>query len=244
MIYNRMLNPYLIVKISGKEVKNIGFTLITMKNSCNIQAKLFVPKTIKSSLKDEVEVSLGYHGQDEWKIFKGFIDNFYDDMKMKVIILKDGNTDFWGTKILESYRKEKAKNILNDCLEKCKIDDTKITIPEVEFDRFLICDSASNNVCRNIIETLYSYGTDKELQYFFDENNVFHFGSIEDTGKNEGEAFNFDETNVLKYHENGFETFALPVRHSQKIKLNDSEIMTLKTVLTVMPKNTKLEVYY
>jgi hypothetical protein len=244
MRFESMLNPYLIAKINGREIKSIGFTLLTIAGTPFIQSKIYIEKNTNCSLEDEIEVYLGYTNQSEWKVFTGWIECFYESSNMKVAVLRDGTKKFWVDKILESYRKEKAKNILDDCLALSGVNDKKVTMLDVEFARYLLNNQTNNDICEGIIASLYSHGEDKKLQYFFDQNNTFHFGSIEDTGVNESEKFSFDEKNILRKLKQGFETFALPVRHSQKITVNNEEKTTTKTLLNIFPKNSYSEIYY
>jgi hypothetical protein len=91
-----------------------------------------------------------------------------------------------------------------------------------------------------LIRALEQHGI-QDLRYFFDADNVFHFGTGEDTGKNEGAEITLATgKNIVKRGEGWVETLPLPVRHSQSLTIDGTPVETIRTELTVSQRRSRL----
>lgn len=237
----------IIVKSNGKTINDIyNYKLNTNNLSPISLSKLSLTKE-NSNLKidNEIELSLLYNCTNEYKIYKGFI-NYIDIITDGIVYnLKEGNRKFYNSSFGESYRNEKAKYILQDILDFSKISKTEIECPDVEIERILF-----NNICpifaiEQLIKTIYCYSREKVLKFFFDKDNVFRFGSIDDKAVNKNDLFDIKTGNITKrYLSNTILTLPLPVRHSQKVKVEDKEVNVLATAMNISPTNSYLEFIY
>jgi hypothetical protein len=142
-----------------------------------------------------------------------------------------------------AYRKEKAAVILEDMLGAAGLSDTLITCPDVELARF----STRTMPCRQIIDLLIDALKEHGftgLNYFFDAKDVFHFGTAGDTGMNEGDAYTFESAkNILKTGPLWIETLPAPIRHTQKVTVNGTELLTVRTDVAISGKRSRLAMY-
>jgi hypothetical protein len=140
--------------------------------------------------------------------------------------------------VVNAYRKETAKGILQDTLDTADITNTAITCPMVT--RFST-DSISADMCIDLlIRALEPHGVNG-LRFFFDAENTFHFGTGTDTGKNEGAVITFvTGKNIVKRGEGWVETLPLPLRHSQTLTIDGLLVETIRTELTVSQRRSRL----
>jgi hypothetical protein len=144
------------------------------------------------------------------------------------------------TAIAAAYRKETAQVILQDTLDAAGIVRTAVTCPAVEIGRFSTEKIPADMHVRHLIKALEEHGH-MGLRFFFDAEDVFHFGTAADTGKNEGAVFAFETgKNILKTREGVIEVLPLPIRHSQKVTVDGAELITTRTDLTVAGSRSRL----
>jgi hypothetical protein len=94
-----------------------------------------------------------------------------------------------------------------------------------------------------LIDALKEHGAEG-LRYFFDEKDAFHFGTAEDTGKNEGGAFAFETgKNILRTGSGWIEVLPRPIRHTQGLTVNGKELLTVRTDLRVSRKASRLTLW-
>jgi hypothetical protein len=158
--------------------------------------------------------------------------------------LTDRYRKLCGGEYAAAYRKEKAAAILEDILGAAGISDTLITCPDAELARF----STPTMPCRQLIDLLIDALKEHGfagLTYFFDARDVFHFGTASDTGINEGEAYSFESAkNILKTGALWIETLPAPIRHTQKISVNGTEVITVRTDVSISGKRSRLALYF
>jgi hypothetical protein len=113
----------------------------------------------------------------------------------------------------------------------------------VELARF----STPTMPCRQLIDLLIDALKEHgfpDIAYFFDAEDVFRFGTASDTGINEGEAYAFESAkNILKTGTLWIETFPAPIRHTQKVTVNGTELVTVRTDVTISGKRSRLAMY-
>jgi hypothetical protein len=164
--------------------------------------------------------------------------------RLQVCALTDSYKKLCNGEYAAAYRKEKAAVILEDILGAAGISDTAITCPDVELARF----STRTLPCRQIIDLLIDalggHGF-AGLDYFFDAKDMFHFGTVNDTGMNEGEAYIFESAkNILKTGPLWIETLPAPIRHTQKVTVNGTEVLTVRTDVAISGKRSRLAMYF
>ena len=147
------------------------------------------------------------------------------------------------TDFTAAYRKEKAASILEDILGAAGINEKSVTCPDVELARFSTQTIPARMCIDLLIDALKEHGAEG-LVYFFDEKDVFHFGTIADTGKNEGEAETFETgKNIVSSGSGWIEVLPRPVRHSREITVNGKTLLTMRTDLTISRSSSRLTLY-
>lgn len=238
-------HPILEVSINGMLVEAYPskFTLSTQMGFPNVISSILYPADFtEGKTGDEIIVSLL---QDDKKdlYFTGTIYSATTHGKYRELLLTDSFKKLCDTDFTAAYRKEKAANILNDILEAAGISETSITCPEVELARFSTQTIQTRFCIDLLINALAEHG-EEGLFYFFDEKNVFHFGKVEDTGKNEGETFSFETNeNILRSGSGTIEVLPCPIRHTQKVTINGIELLTVGTQLLVSRKLSRLVLF-
>jgi hypothetical protein len=168
---------------------------------------------------------------------------FHPCGKYRELLLADGYKKLFETGFAAAYRKEKAASILNDILSAADIRDTLITCPGVELARFSTQTIPARRCIDLLTDALREHGAER-LTYFFDEKDIFHFGTPEDSGKNEGEAECFETgKNITRSGPGWIEVLPRPVRHTRAVTVNGKSFVTVRTDLTVSRLATRLILY-
>jgi hypothetical protein len=213
----------LSVAIGGHVVEKqaSSFTLVTDAGLPLVMAKLIYPHTAEIGIRgEEVIVSL-IAGDEPVVYFTGTIYKIYEEGNLRVLELTDGYKKLCDTKITPAYRKEQAKMILQDTLDAAGITDTAITCLRVEVGWFSMVS----------INALEEHGI-RGLRYFFDEQDRFHFGKKDDTGKHEGTETVFENgKDIITKGEGYIEVMPYPIRHSQSITVDGVAMQTIRTEL-------------
>ncbi|MBN2536375.1 MAG: hypothetical protein JXB88_26060 [Spirochaetales bacterium] len=192
---------------------------------------------------DSVVITLIYN-TDTYRLFSGYIFKISKQKQKTVLHLSDGFEKLWATVLAVSYRKENARVILNDIIQKAGLTNVQIACPVVEFARFSTLQIPVSEIIRKIIETLKSYGYDYEYRFFFDADNTFRFGTLSDTGINPGERFAFETgVNIIEKGDSRFQTVALPIRHSQEIEVNKKTIIPHRTSLVISRTESRIMIW-
>ena len=124
------------------------------------------------------------------------------------------------------------------------IGSTAVSCPAVEVARFSTEKVPADKIITLLIKTLEEHGH-HGLRFFFDEKNTFRFGTLEDSGKNEGAAFSFETgRNIIKKEDGMIETLPLPVRHSQEVTVDGKKLVTARTELFMSGKRSSLRLWF
>jgi hypothetical protein len=233
------------VSIGGSVVDKhaVSFRLQTASGFHSVAARLLYPADSGvGNVGDDITVSLITDNKTDL-YFTGKIWSAALQDSKRELLLTDSYQKLCDGEYAAAYRKEKAAAILEDILGAAGISDTLITCPDVELARF----STQTMSCRQLIDLLINalkgHGF-AGLNYFFDAKDVFHFGSVSDTGINEGEAYAFESAkNILKTGTLWIETLPAPIRHTQKISVNGREVFTVRTDVTISGKRSRLAMY-
>jgi hypothetical protein len=191
---------------------------------------------------DPVTVRLSF-ADEQHLLFTGEIYSAGVHGAYRNLALTDGYRKLCDTGIIAAYRKETAAVILQDTLDKAGIGNTAITCPAVEMARFSTENIPADRCIKLLIKALEEHGH-KGLRFFFDAEDTFRFGTAEDTGKNEGPVFEFETgKNILKKGEGFIEVLPLPIRHSQTVMVDGTELCACRTDLTVSGKRSRLKLW-
>jgi hypothetical protein len=186
----------------------------------NTVAQLYYPSTVAAAAPDDrVTVSLS-DGGEENLYFTGTVFDARPHGEYFDMALTDDYAKLCKTMVCPAYRKEKAAVILKDTLDAAGITAIKITCPEVTVHRFSTVTIPAGECVSLLIDTLKGYGH-TSLRYFFDRDNTFRFGTLEDTAKNEGKPYELESgKNVLRSGLSG-EASGDKARHSGATKIGD-----------------------
>jgi hypothetical protein len=191
---------------------------------------------------DTITVSLS-SDKAEHLLFTGVIRDAHTHGAYRDLTLADGCRKIYMTFITPAYRKEKAPIILNDILEAAGITDTKITCPDVTLHRFSTGYESAERIISLLVHALGEFG-EKGFRYFFDAENIFHFGKREDSGKNEGEPVNFETgKDIVARGEGWIEILPAPIRHSQEVTIDGVALETARTDLIVSQGISRLTLW-
>ena len=231
----RLEHPVLAVSINGAvpEKRPSSFRLITDQGLPSTKAYLTFPSNVGIGNKGEkVTVSLTY-GDKEDLLFTGVIYDTTIPGAHRYLFMTDGYKKLCDTPVIAAYRKEKATVILQDSLDAAGIKETVITCPDVEVARFSTMEIRADLIITHLIKALQEH-SHYGIRFFFDEKDIFHFGTSKDTGKNEGEIFVFETGKTILEKGNGkIEVFPLPIRHTQKVIVDGEELVTHRTDLRI-----------
>jgi hypothetical protein len=232
----------LSVSIGGSAVDRhaVSFRLQTASGFHSVAARLLYPADSDvGNAGDDITVSLITDNKTDL-YFTGKIYSAALRDSKRELLLTDSYQKLCGGKYAAAYRKEKAAVILEDILGAAGISDALITCPDVELARF----STRTMPCRQIIDLLIDAleGHDfAGIAYFFDAKDVFHFGTVNDTGMNEGDAYAFESAkNIVKTGPLWIETLPAPIRHTQKVSVNGTELLTVRTDVIISGKRSRL----
>jgi len=242
---NRTEHPVLTVEISGGSAdrRPSEFALITDEGFPSVEARLQFPADeTKGKPGDKVTVNITI-GTEEYLLFTGEIYTASVSAKYRNLSLTDGYKKLCDTPIIAAYRKEQAKVILQDTLDSSGISETSVTCPSVLVHRFSTKEIPAEYIIRLLIKALEEHGH-MGLRFFFDEKDIFHFGTDADTGKNEGKIFEFETgKNIIRKGEGWIEALPLPVRHTQKVIVDGKPLVTRRTDLIVAGNNSRLKLW-
>jgi hypothetical protein len=242
--FNRLEHPILAVSVAGASGRRpSSFSLITDQGFPSVTARLrFPPDAGAGNAGDPVTVHLSISGE-KYLLFAGEIYSAGIHGAYRDLALTDGYKKLCGTNVVAAYRKEAAKVILRDTLDKAGIGETAVTCPAVEVARFSTENIPADRCVTLLIKALEEHGH-KGLRFFFDAGDVFRFGTAEDTGKNGGPVFEFQTgKNILKKGEGFIEVLPLPIRHSQTVIVDGAELVTHRTDLIVSGTHSRLKLW-
>jgi hypothetical protein len=236
----------LSVSIGGSAVdrRAVSFRLQTASGFHAVSARLLYPADSDAgNAGDDITVSLITDNKTDL-YFTGKIYSAALQDSKRELLLTDSYQKLCDGRYAAAYRKEKAASILDDILQAAGISGTLITCPDAELARFSTPTMPCRRVVDLLIDALKEHGF-TGLNYFFDAKDVFHFGTASDTGMNEGEAYAFESAkNILKTGTLWIETFPAPIRHTQKVTVNGTELVTVRTDVTISGKRSRLAMYF
>jgi hypothetical protein len=208
-------HPILEVSMGGMLVESraVSFRLMTQRGFHGVIARLVYPANADTgSVGEEVTVSLA-HGDRTDLYFTGTIYAANTHGARRELLLTDSYKKLCDSPFTAAYRKEQAAYILDDMLSTAEIREQSLTCPKVELARFSTKTIAVRNGIDLLIGALREHGAET-LMYFFDEKDVFHFGTPADTGKNEGAVETFETgKNIVRSGSGWIEVLPYPIRH-------------------------------
>jgi hypothetical protein len=240
---NRLEHPILSVSVPGASGRPSAFSLITDEAFPSVGAYLRYPPDVAiGNAGDPVTVHLST-ADEKQLLFTGAIYSAGIHGAYRDLALTDGYKKLCDTSVAAAYRKENAKVILRDTLDKAGIGKTAITCPAVEIARFSTENIPADTCLKLLIGALEEHGH-TGLRFFFDAENTFRFGTAGDTGKNGGPVFEFQAgKNILKKGDGFIEVLPLPIRHLQTVVVDGVELVTHRTALFVSGAHSRLKLW-
>ena len=239
-------HPVIEVSIAGSVIENrpSAFRLSTLSGCPAVTAELRYPADCVELGKKGDTISVSLVGDDKKDLyFTGVIYEAARQAQYRVLYLTDGCRKLWRTHFTAAYRKEKAAAILDDVLLAAGVTEKKITVPDVELARFSTAKIPASFCLDLLIDALWPHGVEG-LSWFFDQKDIFRFGTVSDSGKNEGAAENFESgKNILRSGADWIEVLPRPVRHTQKIIVNSRELLTVRTDLLISRSSSRLTLW-
>jgi hypothetical protein len=243
--FNRIEHPILNVEIGGgsPDRRPSSFSLVTDEGFPSVLASLRFPADeTKGKTGDKVTVNMAI-GSEEYLLFTGEVYSVSVSAKHRNLSLTDKYKKLCDTQIIAAYRKEQAGVILNDTLGSSGISEKSVTCPSVLIHRFSTKKIPAEYAIKLLIKALEEH-SHMGLRFFFDEKDVFHFGTDADTGKNEGTAFEFETgKNIIRKGAGWIEVLPLPVRHTQNVTVDGKPLVTRRTDLKVAGNNSRLKLW-
>ena len=213
------------VELNGQltDTRACRFYLVTQKGFSSVFATLHFPTGSKDGKKgDSIKV---YIADKESKdlYFTGTVYKATEIDNYRKLFLTDGYWKLCHTSFTASYRKEKASSIVSDVL-----------------DAAGVSEKSAHLVLDILLDALEEHGA-KDITYFFDEKDCFHFGTPKDTGKNTGKTFCFNTKETIFSHSaDWIETLPSPIRHSMKVTVDGVSKEVIRTDLTVQEGVSRL----
>ena len=241
-MFDRLRHSVLEVSIGGNPVRQrpSAFQLTTDQGFPSVMARLLYPRAMAVGTDgDTITVSLSSGGTSQL-LFTGEVYDATDRGAFHELALTDDYKKLRDTQIVPSYRKEMAEVILRDCLGAAGVEASAITCPPVELSRFSFPRLPVSLCITLLVKALEEHGYD-DLRYFFDAANVFRFGTLDDTGINEGVEVTFEtDRHVIHRGFGRIETLPLPIRHSQTVRVGATTVMPVRTDLTISRSSSRL----
>jgi len=190
------------------------------------------------NIKDKVAILL-----NDDVLFTGFA-HFVACLVGKITVgLVEGTEEFHTKKIMSdfSFRKEKAKNILNEILDIAKIEDKNIDFADEEIERFSLYNVTIEHALLTLKEVIKLY-TNEEIMIFFDRENKFNF--IEKSKFKQKEVFEFNYGENIISLDKYLKVEPKNIRSDEKIKIDGEEKRITQTILTIRDGNGVMNIYY
>jgi hypothetical protein len=234
--------PVLEVAINGAVVERrpVCFSLQTEQGLPSVLSYLLYPAGVENGAAgDTIEINL-VSCEERARYFTGVILDAHTHGANKKLSLSDGYKKLFDASFTPAYRKEKAKVILDDILEAAGIENKKITCPDIELARFSLDTLSAQRCVELLLNALFNHGV-TGIRYFFDAENTFRFGSIADSGKNEGNTPAFEtKKNIISKGRGWIETLPVPLRHSQAVTIDGAAFFTYRTELLVSQTKSRI----
>lgn len=235
-------HPVLEVAVGGTvmDERPAEFRLMTQAGFHSINSWLLYPADSSAGMAgDSVTVSLVSGDKTDF-YFSGRIYSANIHGQYRKLHLTDGFQKLCDTVFTAAYRKEKAASILEDILGAAGITEKSVSCPDIEMARFSTPPRTARLCIDLLIDALKEHGAEN-IAYFFDEKDVFHFGTGADTGRNEGGAYSFETgKDILRAGSGWIEVLPCPIRHTQAVTVNGKPMLAVRTDLTVSRKATRL----
>lgn len=238
-------HPVIEVAIGGNMVEQypVLFALATQTAFRSVSSRLLYPANSGAGKAgDAITVSLTSDGVTDL-YFTGTVYSANVHGQYRELLLTDSFKKLRDTGFTAAYRKEKAVTIIDDILAVSGVTEKAVTCPNVEMARFSTLTIPGERCLELLIDALKEHG-EEGLVFFFDEKDVFHFGTAENTGKNEGAAEAFETGgNILRSGSGWIEILPRPIRHTRAVSVNGTGLVTVRTDLIVSRKSSRLTLW-
>jgi hypothetical protein len=241
---NNLEHPELLVAIGGTDIEQrpSSFSLTTDEGMAASMARIQFPADTETGKQGE-EITIRFaldekeHLLYTGEIFTAQVYEAYRDLRLvnsmyKLIL----------TNQTLAYRKETAKTILQDIVDAAGIKKSSITCPSVEIARFSTNNIPSHSCIYCLIDTLAEHGH-PGLRFYFDSEDIFHFGTIEDTEKNDAVYEFTTGQNIFRKMDNKIEVLPLPIRQSQTVSVDGEQRIVSRSHLAISGSHSRLTLW-
>ncbi len=218
-----------------KEYLLSDYTHVTITDIASGSARITCENTFKQN--DVISIKLN----DE-VVFTGFVDVTETFNAKSTATLREGTKEFHTKELDLSYRKEKAKNILEEVLSEANITEYTIDFTDEEIERFHIKKDCPHYIIKLLADTASLY-TGEKILVFFDEKGKFFFVS-EAKYKQENIKEFVEGENIISLSPGFLESFPSNVRANNKIKINDIENKITMSSFTFNNGKGRSKLYY
>jgi hypothetical protein len=232
------------VSLSGQRItkRPLSFRLVTDQSLPAAICELEYPSSVElGKAGDEVAVSL--KTPDKTAVL--FTGQVYDAKvygSARKLSLADGYKNLFDTALSTAYRKEAAAVILSDILDAAGITGRDVTCPDVEVPRFSHAEKSAVDLIASLIETLKTFGY-SGLCYFFDAENIFRFGTIDDSAVNTGDALSLETgRTIIEKRPERIMTLPAAFRHSQSLEVDGTSLVATRTELVLSARRSYLAI--
>ena len=133
--------------------------------------------------------------------------------------------------------------ILQDILDAAGVGSRAITCPSVELARFSSASLPASSCLSLLVKALEEHGH-SGLRFFFDAKNVFRFGTLDDTGINEGATVALESgKNIVRKGPGWVEVLPMAIRHSQVVTVDGVRVVPVRTALMVSHQWSRLTLW-
>lgn len=232
------------VSLSGQRIakRPLSFRLVTDQCLPTAICELEYPSSVDFGKDgDEIVVSLKTP-ESSSLLFTGQVYDAKVYGSARRLSLADGYKKLFDTTLSTAYRKEAAGVILSDILDAAGIADRNITCPDVEIPRFSHAEKTVVELLASLIETLKSFGF-SGVRYFFDAENIFRFGTIDDSAVNTGEVLSLETgKTIIEKRPGRIVTFPAAFRHSQNLEVDGMSLIATRTELVLSAHRSYLAI--
>ncbi len=232
------------VTLSGQRVakRPLSFRLVTDQCLPAAICELEYPSSVAFG-KDGEEVAVSLKTPEKTAVL--FTGQVYDAKvygNVRKLSLADGYKKLFDTALSTAYRKESAAVILSDILDAAGITDREITCPDVEISRFSHAEKSAVELIVSLMGTLKTFGF-SGLRYFFDAENLFRFGTIDDSAVNSGDPLSLETgRTIIEKRPGRILTFPAAFRHSQSLEVDGTSLVATRTELVLSARRSYLAI--
>lgn len=227
--------------VNGKKINITDFYLQDTQSPHFAFAKVTIFDKIVPVQYQTVKIS--FKTDETEDIFNGFIDACHNFKDKSILFLKEGSKDLHYQKIIQSYRRETAQNILVEILQKMNINNFNINFIDCEIDRFPIYKENALLIIQRLKQIIKDY-TNQEILSFFDKKGVFHFVEKEKYILKTKTISFLTKKNITNDSVGIIECLPTNIRANNSILINFKNYTSIQTFFEFIDGKGRSKIYY